>query len=227
MRAVAEIEEEIAEISGKIAIVDRKLREKSTELESLRRANANLVEANIGKQRMPRSLETQRRIIFEVNQQIEELGFAKESLEEKLDEAQEELRYAVIYRQIEACRENDEVFFGRMNRTVDAISQVGESVTAFKKEVEQLEKAGLPLHELLPLLKELAGKISLSAFIKEGVLTDPDPDNDNHYLDELYDRFALREQIPEIESLNTVGDAFLGRIDLVSSLRSELRYLRS
>ena len=70
MKTITQCKEQIAELTDKLDMVATSISEKNAELESLKHSNTKLLESSIGNKRMPKSLEVQRRNIFEKAQEI-------------------------------------------------------------------------------------------------------------------------------------------------------------
>ena len=87
-----QVEIKIKDLTAKIEQVKTEIADRLTLVDDLRQSNARLVEANLGKERKSASLTTQRRRILDVEGQVEELRHVQSSLENKLKEAQAELR---------------------------------------------------------------------------------------------------------------------------------------
>ena len=68
MQTVSNIQREIVKLEETLLQVDLDIADKKEEVEKLKIDNAKLVEANLGKQRQPKSLELQRNRIFNANQ---------------------------------------------------------------------------------------------------------------------------------------------------------------
>ena len=94
MKTVSQCQKQITELTGKLDIVATSISEKNAELESLKQSNTKLLESSIGNKRMPKSLEVQRRNIFEKTQEIGQHESVKKSLEHKLSEARQEMDIA-------------------------------------------------------------------------------------------------------------------------------------
>ena len=73
MKPVRECEQAISELTEKINSAQVAISKKQSEIEALKERNARLVEVNLHKERMPKSLGAQRQEIARLDLQIEEL----------------------------------------------------------------------------------------------------------------------------------------------------------
>jgi hypothetical protein len=225
MKSVAECRVIIEDITQKIEAVEDSISQKKAEIEKLKRSNAKLVEMNIGKAHQPKSLSTQRKLIFDKRQQIEVLEFAEKSLRERLEGAEQELRYTEIYDAVVGYRESEKIFLDRVRDINETILNIATAIESFGEKVDQLKTTGHPLQILLPILNQLKGKVDVREFINNGRIAPPNG-RDNDFIDEFHGLYKnLGNDIPAVGDLNGVGHEYISQILFISTMASNLRSL--
>ena len=224
MREISQIQKDVEDITQKIAIVTTKIAEKTTELETLKQRNAAIVERTIGnKKRQSKSLEIQRRNIFTVTQQIDELQYAKERFDGKLSDLEQELRYAEIFQQVESYKEAEKVFFEKINRINSSLAAIDSSIATLQNQIDELRSTGCPLHLLATILKDLNGRVSVHHFF-EGNVETPTPVEDEDLISSLFQKYkTVGQGVPAVGDLNNSGQDYLSQLFYVSTQASNLR----
>jgi hypothetical protein len=222
MKSVSECEKAVKELTDKMNMVEASINDKEKEIAFQKEVNAKLVEATIGRKRMPKSLESQRQSIFKLNQEIEELEFARGSLEIKISEAKRQLHFAQVYTKVEAYKETEVVFFEKVNEIKEFLISLDKKILDFKEKVGDLKTFGHPLYQLQTILKELrVDNVSLCAF-EQGKVEDHSQEDDQ-YLNAIVNKYrSLQRELPEVTNLNVVASDLVDLLFGISRFTSRL-----
>ena len=135
----------------------------------------------------------------------------------------EELQFAEIFQKVGSYKEAEEVFFNGVKDINNNIRTIATAIEQFREKVDGLRSSGYPLQILLPILKDLKGKVDIEKFIEEGHIAASNG-NDSAYLDDLHHRYkTLGNDIPSIGDLNRIGHNYISLIVFASSMASNLR----
>ena len=148
---VAEINAEIENINQTIAQVQAQIVEKRALVEDLKKSNAKLVEQNLLKQRKPPSLDVQRKKIFELSCQVDELKNLQGTLKEKLEKANQELSEAAIRHRLEEYKKAEAYQLSLIQKAQDLLAQ-------YVNAIAEIERHRPALELLLKIHADLNGK---------------------------------------------------------------------
>jgi hypothetical protein len=153
MKTVPEINAQIENINQTIGQVQAQIVQKMALVEDFKKSNAKLIEQNLLKQRKPPSLALQRKKIFEIKCEIEELRNVDGRLREELESAKQNLHSASIKHRIVENRKAQDYHLEQIRKAQDLLSQY-KSVIA---EIESLQGHRNALDQLVRINSEING----------------------------------------------------------------------
>jgi len=162
---VAEINAEIENINQTIAQVQAQIVEKRALVEDLKKSNAKLVEQNLLKQRKPPSLDVQRKKIFELSCQVDELKNLQGTLKEKLEKANQELSEAAIRHRLEEYKKAEAYQLSLIQKAQDLLAQYVNAIAEIEGSKNALELL-LKIHANLNGKKLVEYGVDLEAVLK-------------------------------------------------------------
>lgn len=118
----------------KLKQISEEIEGKEKEIQDLRQANSKLVEANLDKQRKPKSLEVQRNAIVRLDVELLELRLVQKSLTEKLALADNAIKEAKLLEQIKGFQKESArqlQLFEQFNRDVKALETAAIQLESF------------------------------------------------------------------------------------------------
>jgi hypothetical protein len=151
MKTVAKLNADIEGIKQMMAQVDTEIISKKAQVEDLKKSNSKLVELSLGKERRPAALETQRRRIFTLTSEVEELKFVKGTLKEKLETATQSLHTASIRNRLEEYRKAEAYQLNLIQKAQDLLAK-------YINAISELEGSGNALELLVRINGDLNGK---------------------------------------------------------------------
>ena len=167
MRSTAQVKGEVEELTARLQTLNETIEKKQRDRSILTISHTALVESNIGKERLPKSLERQRELLLALDLEIETLERVKGNLETKLAQLQSEVARAELYEQeVSGYSEAEQEFVEMTDSLFKEIEQVNEAIDSFRARVEVfLKNSGNPLEVLKPLLEDPAlSGLSLEGF---------------------------------------------------------------
>jgi len=163
-----QVEQRIKDLTAKIEQVKTEIADKLALVETLRQSNAKLVEQNLGRQRKTASLTTQRNKILDVEGQVEELKYVQSSMEDKLEEAQGELREIQLRDRIKEFQRAEVYHLSQLKEVQHLFSEFVEAIT----KIEAFQGNGHALHQLIRLASEVGSeKLKKSGIDLKAILT--------------------------------------------------------
>jgi chromosome segregation ATPase len=226
MRSTAECEKAVQELRAKIDAAASAIASRQAELDSLKDRSVKLLEQNLHKERLPKSIRVQRRNMLDSEQRIEELKAVRASLEGRLSAAAEELSLARLQERVIEFKQSEEAFFEAVKEAFGSLSNVGDSIECLKENVMRLGRCVHPVNKLLPVLKELKGKLCLQDFVEKAEAASPDP-KDIEFIDSMMAKYRnLQRELPALGDLNGIGLALVNQLSWISSQAAELRHLK-
>ncbi len=130
----------------KIKQIGDEIQAKEKEISKLRESNAALIEQCLGKERKPRSLETQRNAIVKIDVEILELRLVKESLTKKLAQVDADIKATKL-------RENIATFQEESEKQLKAFSEFNQAVISLQDAAEKLESYSGTKNAIYSLLR--------------------------------------------------------------------------
>lgn len=226
MKSTADCEKAVEDLNTKLQETVSMLASRQEELDSLREKNVKLLELNLGKERLPKSIRVQRRNMLDLEQRIEELKSVKASLESRLPAAEEELSLAKLQDRLRAFKESEGAFFEIVNDAFTSLASIGHGIQALKENVRRLARCEHPANILLPVLQELKGKLCLQDFVEKAEVSLPDP-KDNAFIDSMMAKYRnLQRELPATGDLNQIALALVNQLSWISAQAAELRHLK-
>jgi chromosome segregation ATPase len=226
MKSKADCEKAVEGLSTKLQETVSMLASRQTELDFLKEKNVKLLELNLGKERLPKSISVQRRNILDLEQRIEELKAVKASIQKKLLAAKEDLNLARLQDRLLAFKESEETLFEVINNAFISLSSIGHGIHALKENVRKLARSEHPANILLPVLQELKGKLCLQDFVEKAEVSPPDP-KDNAFIDSVIAKYRdVQRELPVMGNLNMSVLALVNRLSWISAQAAKLRHLK-
>ena len=141
-------QQQAKQLTDKLDLIKTEISAKEKEILKLREANAKLIEIHLGKERKPRSLETQRNAITKIDLEILELQLVEKSLNGKLKETDALIRQDQLKTKISQFNEDSKT--QRM-----LIESVRRNLKALEKSLLELEQSSGRNHCLYQILQLL------------------------------------------------------------------------
>ena len=149
-----QVEKRIKDLTEKIEQVKTEITDKLVQVETLRQSNARLVEQNLGRQRKSASLTTQRNRILDVEGQVQELKYVQSSLEDKLKEAQGELREVRFRDRIKEFHRAEAYHLAQLKEVQHLFSEFIDAIA----KIEAFQGGGHALYQLIRIASEVGDK---------------------------------------------------------------------
>lgn len=151
MESIEQVLSELKQINKKLLLVDADISLREKQVEELKQANARLLEKNLGKERRPAALDTQRRKILDIQNQIDELHYLKQSLQEERKQTESRLQLTQQKEQVERYKQLESDYLTVLKQTSTALSTFLSSMQSLNRYRNQQH----PLSQLLRLYSEL------------------------------------------------------------------------
>jgi hypothetical protein len=151
MKTVPETNAQIENINQSLAQIQAQIADKQALVADLKKSNAKLFEKNLLKQRKPPSLALQRKKIFDMECEIDELRNVEGALKKKLEKAKQNLHEASIHHRLEEYAKAEAYQLGLIQRAQDLLER-------YVKAISELEGSKNALELLVRINGDLNGK---------------------------------------------------------------------
>lgn len=158
METVDSVMAKLEQIRKKLLLVDADISLREQQVDELKQSNAKLLEMSLGKERRPAALDTQRKKILDVQNQIDELVYLKQSLQEERKQIETRLQLAQQAAQVLQYKQLESDYLAALKQTSSALSNFLNSMQSLNRYRNQRH----PLSLLLNLCSELGGKDGLA-----------------------------------------------------------------
>jgi len=139
---------EAKQLTNKINLIKKEISDKEKEIKELRQANAKLIELNLGKERKPASLTSQRNAITKIDLEILELKLVEKSLNKKLTDTDALIRKEQLQSRISQLLETSK-------SQLVLVENVRRNAKALETSVTELEASSSKNHVLYRILNLL------------------------------------------------------------------------
>ncbi len=160
MESIDTVLAELEQINEKLLLVDADISLRKKQIEELKQVNARLLSQHLGQERRPSSLHTQRKKIAGVRDEIDELVFLKQSLQEERKQTENRLKLTQQKAQVEQYKRSESDYLSVLKQTSTALSNFLGSMQTLNGYRNQRH----PLSLLLKLCSELGGKEGLAEY---------------------------------------------------------------
>ncbi|SPD72014.1 hypothetical protein PITCH_A720005 [uncultured Desulfobacterium sp.] len=152
MRTLDAITQEISELTEKISVLQSDVKGKTEDLEHTKKVNARLLAENIGKQKKPASVGTQKSRLIELSMDIDQANAALEILQGQLEDLRSEQQLVTLWGEhVPAYERTQAAYFAKLEGITAKfmeLSKVGSELQAQLEEFLNIPNINQPLSAL-------------------------------------------------------------------------------